>query len=473
MRKMPFRLGVVALLTASALGCGSEDPSAPMSPEDDAASQATRGRAIVVHNSAELVAALSPDNAGRRVLLRAGAYPIDAPLVVPDGMTLEGEGRMRFDGEGLPSGFAAGSQAALIMRANIPGNVVTLGDGAAVRRLQITDLAGRSGNAIAVVSRRAGDRVTATVAEAEILNPNPHGIVPAGPTGCGMAALTLNPGLGLDPPPHEDANITVHMVSSLIRSPSSGIGCGVFVFNFAASGSVSVSLTNNVVGGGIIANGGVSRTDAVHDAKTWLQSFRNLYRDDSPDPCAANHLGWNLTGGSGAPAPLVLPETARNTLRVRSVGDRISGFASGIVGFGGRRFFPAPTAGPTTGNSLVLELVGTRISTPACTGAASVADLTLAGAQVTGASLVPGDGNTVRALFLGVTGSGQRSNVYADVLGPAGPLAPEYQGSGNRLEFVGTLNVFTNTNRRIDPLPGMQFFIGRQFAGASAWSGTE
>jgi hypothetical protein len=454
-------LGLTLLAAGSGVSCGGDEAAGPSAVSSEAVSLHPEGaRTIVVRNSAELVAALSPDNAGRRILVRAGTYPIEAPLSVPDGTTLKGEGVMRFDGAGLPVGFAPGTHTTLTMTANTPGNVLTLGDGAVVRGLGIADLPGRLGNLIGVVSREAGDRVAATIVESELINPNPHGIVPEGPIGCGLVALTLNPNMGLDPAPHAGAEIRARMVRSLIRSPAAGIVCGLFAFNFAPLGRVSVTLKEDVVGGGIIANGGVSRPDAVHDALTRIDSHHNLYRDDSPNPCVSQHLGWNVQGGSGSPVPLLLPETARNTLRIHSVGDRIAGFTTGILGTGGRRFFPSPTAGPTTGNRLDLTLLGTTISTPSCGGAPFVADLRLAGALVTNPTLVPGDGNILRAVIRGMTGSGPRSNVYADALGPAGPLAPEFQGSGNRLKIVGTLKDFARTNRRINPRPGVQHFTG-------------
>lgn len=463
MRYMLRRLGTLVLVTGGMLGCGREEPAGLAPVDGEAASRhEAEEEAIVVTNTAELVAALTSDNAGRRILLRAGSYPLTAPLVVPDSVALQGEGDMDFDAAGLPAGFAAGTASTVTMTANVPGNVLTLGHKASVRRLRIVDLAGRVGNGIGVVSRAPGDRVSARISEVEILNPNPHTVAPTGPSGCGLVALTQNPGLGAAPPPHEGATISVRISRSLIRSPAAGTACGLFAFNFAALGDVSVTLSNNVVGGGIIANGGVSRTDAVHDASVRLYSVGNLYRDDSPDPCAAPHLGWNVLGGSGAPAPLVLPETARNSLRVQSIRDRISGFPIGISGAGGRRFFPAPTAGATTGNTLELHLFRTTLTTPSCGGAPFVADLRLAGAVSASATLTPGDGNVLRATFVGVTGSGARSNAFANVLGPTGPLAPEFQGSGNALEFAGTLRGFTRTNRSIEPVPAEEFFTGRR-----------
>jgi hypothetical protein len=413
------------------------------------------GETIVVADAAALAAALSPENAGRHILVRAGTYALDAPVTVPNGATLEGEGAMQFV-DGLPAGFGAGARTTLTMSANVPGNMLTMGDRSTIRRLEIVDLAGRLGNPVAVVSREPGDRVSATIAESEIVNPNPHGVVPAGPTGVGLAVLSLNPNLGADPGPHEGATVSADMIRSLVRSPAGGVG--VFAFNFAALARLSVRLEANVVGGGIFANGGVSRPDAVHDARIDIESHRNLYRDDSPDPCATPHPGLNFSGASGPPAPLPVSETARNSVRVHSVKDRVEGFTNGINAVAGIRFFPLPTAGPTNDNSIALSLLDTDISTPFCGGAPFVSDLRLMGAFSASDALSPGDGNSVHVVMRGVTGSGARSNSYVHAVGPSGPLAPELQGGGNRVEIVGSPSAFVATNSRIDPAPGADFF---------------
>lgn len=313
-----------------------------------------------------------------------------------------------------------------------------------------------------MVSRDAGDRLSTTITDVEIGNPNAHGVAPSGPTGCGVTVLSQNPNMGSEPPPHSGAVITATITRSLIRSSSTGTGCGLFAFNFAPFASVSVTLAKNAVDGGIVANGGVSRPDAVHDSRTTIYSRRNLYRDDGPDPCVFRHLGWNIAGGSGTPAPLPLPETARNALRLRSLHDRIEGFTTAILAVGGRRFFASPIAGPTTDNSVDLALIGTTISTPVSAGTLPVADFRLAGTLVSNASLVPGDGNTIRAVMRGVTASGLRSNVYTSVLGPTDPLSAELQGTGNRLEIGGSLRAFARTNRAIDSGPGAEFFTGHR-----------
>jgi hypothetical protein len=281
------------------------------------------------------------------------------------------------------------------------------------------------------------------------MNPNVHAIVLTGPAGCGLMVVTENP--------HPASAVSVAMTRSLIHSPATGTGCGVFAFNFASLASVSIDLSDNVIGGGMIANGGVSRPAAVHDARTVVQSRNNLYIDDSPNPCVSRRSAWNLAGGSGIPAPVVIGTTERNSLRVHSQGDRLAGFTLGILATGGRRFFGLPIAGPVMNNTIDLDLLSTTISTSSCSSGV-VTDFRLVGALVTAGSLTPGDGNTIHAVMRDVTGSGTRTNFYADALGPTGPLAAQYQGSGNRLEIAGSLHSFQQTNRDIDPAPGAAFF---------------
>jgi hypothetical protein len=455
---------MLGLLTSAATGCSPDTTRStdPLFAKDVPAinSNDIPDDAIIVTNSAELVAALVTENAGRLIHMQSGTYTVSQPLSVPDHATLEGEGQMLRDDSNLPTGFAAGTETTIAMTGAATGDVLTLGNGSNVLRLRIQDATGRVGNAIGIVSREADDHLSASISEVEIVNPNAHAIVPSGPTGCGVAVLTRNLNLGADPAPHSGAEIKATISHSLIRSPATGTGCGVFAFNFAPLASVNVDLAGSVIGGGIIANGGVSRPDAVHDSRTVIQSHRNLYRDDSPNPCVSKHLGWNMAGGSGVPVPLQVAETATNTLQVRSHDDRIEGFTTAVLAGGGRRFMPSPTAGPVTDNIADLELIGTTISTQSCGGASFVSDFRLAGAIVSNASLVPGDGNTLRVVMRGVTGSGIRSNAYAAVLGPTGPLSPSFQGVGNRLEFVGNLNAFEQTNQAIDPLPAVHFFSG-------------
>jgi hypothetical protein len=433
------------------------------------------GNTAVISSSAELVAALVPANAGRRIRIRAGTYDVVQPLTVPDGMTLEGEGVMRFAPDGHPTGFANGPRATLRMTANVGGDVLTLGSGVTIRNVEVVDLAGRSGNVLAVASRRPRDSVLATIIESVIVNPNPLTVGAGGALGRGLHITTRNPNMGADPPPDEGAVVAVRLLRSVIRSPAGG--GGFFAFNFSANSRISLEITRSVIGGSSEANGGVSRPDAVHDSEVRITSQGNIYRNEWKDPCASALLGWNLTGGSGAPIPLALPVTARNRLHVRSVDDRIDGFTTGVLATGSRRFFAAPLNEAPTGNRIDLQLIGTTISTPSCariargggypTGLASeelvdVGDLQLIGGWVRNAALAPGDANTVRVELRGVTGSGMRFNRYGNVGTLSGSVPAQLQGTGNRLEIVGDPQTFARTNRGIDPAPGSQFFISER-----------
>src|SRR5262249_58087641 len=107
---------------------------------------------------AELEAALTPANAGKQILVRAGTYDIANALTVPDRATLVGEGEMLYDESGLPSGMAASGRTVLRATADLAGDILTLGDGSSLRGLVIEDAAGRAtGNPVVVVSRAAGD----------------------------------------------------------------------------------------------------------------------------------------------------------------------------------------------------------------------------------------------------------------------------------------------------------------------------
>ena len=293
---------------------------------------------IVVTTAAELEAALTPANAGKRILVRAGEYEISQALTVPDDATLVGEGDMTFDDAGLPTGFAPYGRTVLRSTAALVGDVLTLGDGARLRGLVIEDAAGRQGNPVVVSSRAAGDFVSAELVECEIVNPNPSAIVPEGSIGRALKVITLNPNLGLDPPPHEGAVLEVRMTRSIIRSPGAGIG--VFAINFASHAEIRLDLQRNVIGGGLNLSGGVSRPDAVTGASLSVRSRRNLYRSDSVVPTPT---GWSLIGGTTAPIPgLVSGASTFNTLQMDSRNDTIDGFQTGILAMGGLRTGPLP-----------------------------------------------------------------------------------------------------------------------------------
>ena len=189
-----------------------------------------------------------------------------------------------------------------------------------------------------------------------------------------------------------------------------------------------------------------------------IESHGNLYRNEVSDPCAAPVVGWNLTGGSGAPVPIPAAGTARNTLLMQSVGDRIEDFTTAIQADASRRYFGAPLAGESTDDTIDLELINATLATPPCGAAQVVRDLDLKGAYSASDVLAPGNGNVLRAVIRSVTGSGPRANLYADAGGASAPLPASDQGTGNRLEIVGSPVAFAHTNRQIDPAPSPQFF---------------
>lgn len=428
------------------------------------------GGNAVIGSSADLVAALVPVNAGRRIRLRAGTYDIDRPLSVPDGMTIEGAGVMRFDANGLPAGFDDSTRTTIRMTTAIGGDMLSLGHGVTLRRIEIADLAGRNGNVVAVLSRRPHDTVAVTMDETVILNPNPLSIGASGPLGRALFIMTRNPNLGADPPPDSASAITVRMVRSMVRAPAGG--GGFFAYNFAANSTITLDIARSVIGGSNEANGGVSRPDEVHDSRVRLQSEGNLYRNDWGEPCASPVRGWNFTGGSTAPVPIQGSVVARrNELLVRSVDDRLAGFTTAIMATGSRRFFPDPISAAPVNNRIVLQLSGTRIETPACesvVGATDdgiatgrrepVRDFTLMGAWVLDAAIAAGSGNTVLAELKGVATRRLRANQYLDVGTPTGSVAAQFAGTGNRLEIAGDSAQFARENRGIDPPPAARFF---------------
>jgi hypothetical protein len=64
----------------------------------------------------------------------------------------------------------------------------------------------------------------------------------------------------------------------------------------------------------------------------------------------------------------------------------------------------------------------------------------------------------LRLQMSGVTGSGLRRNVFADVVGP---VRPANFGTGNQLQVVGEAESFHRTNSSIEPLPDARGRTGR------------
>lgn len=390
---------------------------------------------IVVTTTAELQSALSPANAGAHILVRAGVYDLSQALTVPDGAALVGEGVMSFDESGRPTGFEPAGRTLLRATAAVVGNVLTLGDGATVRGLAMQDVVGRlvPGSGVAVLSRAAGDSISARIEECEIINPNPPG------NSRGLVVMIQNPDLV---PPHEGAVLRVQMTRSIVRSP--GGANGIFAINFASHSAIRLDLESNVVGGGLSSAGGVGLPDAVTQAGVVIQSSHNLYRSDSLAPTG---VGWQLFAGADAPIPLVVSQASTfNTLQMHSMDDTLTGFATGIVAAGGRRI--NALSATISSNRVELNLHGTLLQT-------TTADLRLSGATTT-LGVSTGDDNTAHVLLVQATGSGVRANRYAH---SSIPLTGT-PGVGNLLEIVGNANAFDRTNQNFVPPPPAEFFTG-------------
>ena len=414
---------------------------------------------VVVHDATELVAALQPGNAGRRILVARGEYRVDRPLQVPDGATLEGEGAMRIDADGMPAGFEPGTETTLRVVAGFEGQALTLGDGSVVRGLRLLDLenpagqpALRRGNAVYVASRAPGDAISASVADCEIVAPNAPGFYEAGPQGHGLVALTLNPNLGAPPAAHAASRVELGVRRSIVRTRAAA---AVFAINFAPRSEVSLRLEGNGFEGYLVAAGGVTRPERVHDSRTIVASRGNRYRRTGAD-----WFGWQLVGGSTSPHVQEAPGQggSHNLLRMTSVDDRLEGFRAGIQAAAARRL--GLESDLLDDNRLELDLQGTRI----LTAGEDAADLVLRGtvSQVEQtqepADFAAGDRNVVQVRMTGVRGSGERRNVYADVVGPRDPAN---SGNGNRLQISGDVATFRQSNPAIEPPPDPRFFLGR------------
>jgi hypothetical protein len=395
---------------------------------------------IAVSTVDELVAALVEENAGRHIVLAAGTYAVAGPLFVPDGVTLEGSGVM--SGSKLPEGFAPGTETRISASFPFSGDVLTAGDGVRLAQLVVEHAAGALGSAIAVKSRDAGDSLSVTIDECEIVNPNPSGVSPGGPIGEGVLLVTLNPNFGLDPPPHNGSSIDLRMNRSIIHSRQ---GAAVFALNFSSSSTISATLSDNIIEGQLRVGGGVSRPDAVSDSSTVINSLQNVYRGDQQP--GSLQTAWQIYGGSGVPIGLAGEETRRNSIQFSSQGDSIEGFRRAILAAAGVRLNTMPA--PAFDNTVDLRLRQVSIATP---NDAASTDLSLQGAYST-TGLPAGTGNVLRVQLSGATGSGYRNNVYAHATGPDTP------DSGNALVILGSATAFGQANSDLLPTPATQFFI--------------
>ena len=409
------------------------------------------GSKIIVRNWAELDAALGAANAGSTIHMRAGGYVATHALVIPEGVALEGEGRMLTNRDGLPIGFAPKTLTTLRATAAVQGDFITMLDGSTLRNIQIidTEQARPLSNVVAIVSQHPFDSIEAYIIACEIQNYGVSGVGPNGPTG--RAVLIVNRTLQAPPPVamHEGSSLDVRITRSLIRSFNNG--SGVFAINFAANSSITLELSHNYIGGGLDVAGGVSRPLEVSNSVTAIRSHHNLYRSDHGEGAAPAATGWSLLGGTGPPPPLPIPSTHDNTLLLTSSHDRIEGFRTAINASAARR--AQPTAGPSNNNTLVLELTNARLSS-------IDADIRISAAETLNPSLTPGDNNVTIFRAHNVIGSGPRQNYFGHArfsppVGQPSDLDASLAGNGNRLEITGTAVKFERHNRNIEPGPDL------------------
>ena len=413
---------------------------------------------LVVQTPQQLVAALQPDNAGRRIRILRGDYDVDRPLVVPEGATLEGEGVIANGPDALPTGFEPGTATTLRATGAFDGHLLTLGHGSAIRGLRVLDVgnaasrpAPRRGNVVYLASRAPRDVLVASIDDCEIVTDQAIGFSEVGPQGHGLVVLTLNPNLGAPPVAHAGARVALAVRRSIVRTHA---GAAVFANNFAPDSEIGLRLEGNRFEGYLIASGGTTRPEQVHDSRTVIESLGNLYRRTGLD-----RFGWHLVGASTAPHVQEAPSQggARNTLHMFSRGDRIEGFRTGIRAVAARRLGLA--SGPLDDNRTEIDLRGTRILTEGEAAADLVFRATVSEIEQEKAAmeLAAGDRNVLRVQMSGVTGSGLRRNVFADVVGP---LEPANFGTGNQLQVVGEAETFRRSNPSVEPPPGPQQFVG-------------
>ena len=413
-----------------------------------------------VSTARELVDALGTVPRIGTIRLQAGRYLLDAPLVVTDGVALIGAGDMRYDADGLPTGFGPGAETVLVASEGFRGDVVTLGDGTRLRRLRIEGppLAGSStdpsaaGNVLVIASRRADDRVKASLSECEIINHTPAGFSLAGPTGRTIAVLTRNPGAGA--PWHEGARLMVAIERSLVRS-TTGIAT-VFAINFASASSIELDFERSRFEGPIGIAGGVGRPDPVRGVSTVLRSRGNLYISAG----GTYPNGWQILGASVAPhAELHGGGAESSSVRVESQDDRIEGYRVGIQAAAGRLVAALP--GTVLRNRGELTLRRIRIRSVG----EGAADLSLHGTLFEGESEsetspktpMNAQGNVLRVSIQESSGSGPRRNVYANAW-----FSGEADTAGrNRLEITGSRGEFLESNVDFAPAPDARHFLTR------------
>ena len=400
---------------------------------------------VYVTDSAGLQAAMVPANEGKRIFLAKAEYIVSATLVIPKGASLVGGGQMLYDDDRLPLGIVE-KLPRLRSAATLVGDIILLSDGVRVSGLVVEEARSAeatSGNLVVAQSNPERTPVSAEIDELELLAPHAPGIGADGPTRRGLLLWTRNLNRELPPEPESDTSVTAQMTNSIVRAPKGN--SGIYVNNFAPHAGLSLTLVNNVIGGGLTANGGTSRGDVVQSSKAEIFSLGNLYRDDSTlDTTGIWIVGCSIAPGAASALPL---PSVNDSLRMHSVRDRIDGFNAGIFAAGGRT--DLPTGAAPSGCTADVTLQGTSIR-------ARDRGLRMVGAYApNNAPNNPfaGDHNELRVLMRGVEVNARRLNVFAN----QGPDSIN-GGIGNRLEIIGNTQAYESANDAGDPLPPEQLF---------------
>ena len=413
-------LCVCAAVATLAAPVGSKPPAGP----------------IVVTTTAELYAALVEANAGRTVLVRAGTYFVDHRLAVPDGMQLEGEGVML--GDPLPTGFKSGTATRIRAHPGFPGDLLTLGDGASLRRLIVEDSPNREGNAVAVRSRAPGDSVSASIVDCEIVAPKGLAGDPDGPSRRRHRRDYRQPRLRRPAGsvcrrrgrraghPHDRPSRGARLLRHELRDAGPG-----------PSRAQPESHRRHARGDRRHLTPGRGRPSRGVD-RLGGEPLRSDHRPR--DRLAARR--WKL---SAVPArdPNTPSNTSSNTVRIASNGDRIEA-KLGIFAVAGRR--QTAVAGLSSDNLADLTLRGLTIRT----SGHGAADLVLHAAEAAAGS------RRETTTCCVSTCATRRAAAHAST--STRTSSPEAQASGTGSSSARTPALFAASNTGIEPAPPAQFF---------------
>lgn len=432
--------------------------------------KSARAQEIEVGTTAELVAAMNPQNAGKVIRIQPGTYCPSAPLILPEGSRVVGSGKMDYE-SGLPSGFSEGTAPHIIPadggqqcpaeQGQFAGtSVITLTDGSSLQGVKISiDLTVGytfAANTV-VIHAKGGQTVRTSITECDIeARSGPFSIVPPGiPAGRAVQLMT-----GDGPPNNDlpgDPKIRAVIARSVIRGNNV---VALFTGQWESNGEIFLALQGNVIKeanwpmdlvGGISRNSlGVSYV--VEGTSTEVVSIGNLYQG-----VGEASTGWFMTAGANGPPP-GSPSSNHNHLTMTSFNDRIENVGIGVSARAALRRSPAH--GYVNDNTTDLQMIGTQISTftndsPNFT----TADLAFCPVAGQGSALKVdkvGDRNWIYVSALGLNGSGTRENLYEYFAGICGFM--DSTGDDNGLTFWGSSQLWEVLNKDIDPDPPAELF---------------